>query len=257
VDDVGQFVKSHHAFTLIELLVVIAIIAILAALLLPALSLAKEKAIRTQCLNNLKQVELATTMYANDNHDKLPSLDDLLDPPGEGYWAWDLTWPVGDNLLAEGLVKKSFYCPGTNPRFNDDSNFANTNAGASLWYHVPNYYHVVGYAVAFSGKLSALDPTNQNTTILAEANSQAGYPPGTLIPPTDRVLFADVVINEELDGSGSWTTIQGLFYIPHLTSHRRGQGPAGGNVGFKDGHVQWRNYKDMAERMDDGVGFWW
>src|SRR5206468_1180936 len=71
-----ETMNTRRAFTLIELLVVIAIISVLAALLLPALRQAKQEAKRTQCVTNLKQVNLAIRAYADDCADSLPVLPD-------------------------------------------------------------------------------------------------------------------------------------------------------------------------------------
>ncbi|MGC3960561.1 MAG: type II secretion system protein [Verrucomicrobiota bacterium] len=250
---------ATRAFTLRELVVVIAVLSVLGGTLLAALQQRASWQIKkTQCAANLRQFALATQLYATENCDKLPEIS-------TGAWAWDFPGYAADAFLQFGMDKRTFYCPGTAPRFNDNYNFLNSEPN-SLWNFWGPELHIIGYSVAFNASPLAL--SNRNTTILPEPiKINANIFPAP--PNHERVLLSDATISSSLSGTaanpapaGSFTSVTGGFsvngtHIPHLSPHLKGNLPAGGNLAFKDGHVAWRKFAQMQQRAERNWGFWW
>jgi prepilin-type N-terminal cleavage/methylation domain-containing protein/prepilin-type processing-associated H-X9-DG protein len=284
--------KRDQAFTLIELLVVIVVIAILATLLLPALTKAKLQAIKTQCLNNEKQQMVALVMYAGDCKDYLP------DGSG-GNWVWDMDVALANQLIAYGTKPQTWYDPGTEPKFGPTDWFGTVPYGnvpggtACMWcwanapYPDPGAtpgagFRVQGYAQTFFGTASygGSYATNTNQK-LSESSTPGftGFASGVPVGPlTQRPLVAcSTLTGPWPTGSGpagdsdvyatmityNWIDVDGGYQYRgvtkgHISAHLSNRSiPEGANVGMIDGHVEWHPFNKMISRSSGSPYFYY
>lgn len=285
-------VKMKKGFTLIELLVVIAIIALLLAIIMPALGSVKEVALRLICRNNVRQQVIGTTLYSEENNSYVPNI------VSSGTWFWDISFWSTKQIAHYGGFENEigvFACPGNKEKKEGDARwwqFSWVMTGSSPAGPIANiqtkigvmdesvlsdsqmksYYRVGAYLYMFdryddrgdSSLPEVLDSGEKAKWIRKLVDVKS---------PGSTTMIADSVISEGYNNTNGGSnffemkTLQGLWELNVLdaSNHKGrqsdadgdGKVPAGSNIGYADGHADWRGFDEMEMRYNKGHYFYW
>jgi prepilin-type N-terminal cleavage/methylation domain-containing protein/prepilin-type processing-associated H-X9-DG protein len=224
---------GRDAFTLIELLVVIAIIAILAAMLLPALSKAKERALRVSCMSNTRQIGIASMIYVGENKDTLPQ--EAAQSVG-GVWPHDMTKVLVDQFINAGLPnRKVFYCAGT---------LAIVNGNDTNWWDFTATARVLGYGF-FNKRVPTDNRVGINNCFFIGKLTETNRPAETAWVADETMSLTQTSPYNFVIPSGNVPAQNGGAYRP---PHRDRDKAAGGNLLYLDGHAAWQQFSKMFPR---------
>jgi type II secretory pathway pseudopilin PulG len=220
-----------RGFGLRDLIVVIAVVSVLAVVAFFGLRSHGEQALRVQCQHNLRQMGAAMITFTLAHDSLLPDCSPGNQLYGGGAWPWDINTNLFNELVRQGATTNSFYCPA-NPGMDNDLH-------RNFWRYNHNSIQVISYGILFNGQ-SMVPPPYWRANLL-----------GSGAAPEQTELGFDATVSM----NGDFTQIRG--FNTDRSNHLNGTQPVGGNILFEDGHVDWRDFKQMRDRFHTGDVAWY